>query len=92
MAYLLDTGILLRLIDRHDPRHAIVNAAAGLLGNRRQVLFITTQNIAEFCNVATRPVVNNGLGLAPNDPWTFSSMKSNRSAPHWRNRRLFTPN
>jgi predicted nucleic acid-binding protein len=66
MAYLLDTGILLRLIDRHDSSHAIVKTAVGLLGNQAEVLFITTQNMAEFCNVATRPVANNGLGLLPN--------------------------
>lgn len=67
MAYLLDTGILLRLVDKHDPRHATVNSAVGLLGNKGEVLFITTQNMAEFCNAATRPVANNGLGLAPHD-------------------------
>jgi predicted nucleic acid-binding protein len=65
MAYLLDTGILLRLVDKQDRRHAIVNTAVGLLGNSGDDLVITTQNIAEFCNVATRPVANNGLGLAP---------------------------
>jgi predicted nucleic acid-binding protein len=67
MAYLLDTGILLRLIDKQDPRHALVNAALGVLGNRGESLVITTQNLAEFCNVATRPVANNGLGMTPND-------------------------
>jgi predicted nucleic acid-binding protein len=65
MAYLLDTGILLRLVDKQDRQHAIVNTAVGLLGNRGDNLVITTQNMAEFCNVATRPVANNGLGLAP---------------------------
>jgi hypothetical protein len=45
MAYLLDTGILLRLVDKQDRRHAIVNTAVGLLGNRGDNLVITTQNM-----------------------------------------------
>jgi predicted nucleic acid-binding protein len=64
-AYLLDTGILLRLVDKRDPRHLAIEAAVGLLGDRGETLFIATQNLAEFCNVATRPIANNGLGLAP---------------------------
>jgi predicted nucleic acid-binding protein len=67
MSYLLDTGILLRLVDKRDARHASVNTAVGMLGNKGESLVITTQNAAEFCNVATRPIANFGLGLAPND-------------------------
>lgn len=67
MPYLLDTGILLRLVDKQDLRHATVNAAVGLLGNKGEVLFITTQNMAEFFNVATRPLASNGLALTPSD-------------------------
>lgn len=37
----------------------------GLLIRGREELYITTQNVAEFWNVATRPVANNGLALAP---------------------------
>jgi predicted nucleic acid-binding protein len=65
MSYLLDTGILLRVADRGDPQHTTVRAAVRTLINQGQVLHITTQNMAEFCNVATRPVANNGLGLTP---------------------------
>jgi predicted nucleic acid-binding protein len=65
MRYLLDTGILLRLANKQDAQHSLVRAAIRVLGNRQQDLFITTQNIAEFCNVATRPIVNNGFGLSP---------------------------
>jgi predicted nucleic acid-binding protein len=65
MAYLLDTGILLRLVDKQDRSHTLVKAAAGVLGNRGESLVIATQNVAEFCNVATRPIANNGLGLSP---------------------------
>lgn len=66
MTYLLDTGILLRLVDKQDRQHALVNAAVGLLGNRGESLVIATQNVAELCNVVTRPIANNGLGLTPN--------------------------
>ena len=65
MSFLLDSGILLRLADEHDPQHDLVETAVGILGNQREDLYITTQNIAEFWNVATRPAVNNGLGLPP---------------------------
>lgn len=65
MSYLLDTGILLRLVDRQDPLHPEVVSAVKALIDAKQPLFTTNQNIAEFCNVATRPVANNGLGLPP---------------------------
>lgn len=67
MSRLLDTGILLRLADKRDAQHDTVFRAVRLLIAAREVLFITTQDVAEFCNVATRPVTNNGLGLLPND-------------------------
>lgn len=63
MSYLLDTGILLRLVDDKDPQHSTVRLAVRELIRRRDDLMITTQNVAEFCNVATRPQVNNGLGI-----------------------------
>jgi predicted nucleic acid-binding protein len=65
MAYLLDSGIILRLVDTKDARHTEVRHAVRTLGDQGQELFIATQNIAEFCNVATRPILNNGLGLQP---------------------------
>jgi predicted nucleic acid-binding protein len=63
MAYRLDTGILLRLIDEPDPQHGIVCDAVDILVGRQVELFITIQNIAEFWNVATRPKANNGFEL-----------------------------
>jgi predicted nucleic acid-binding protein len=65
MAYLLDSGILLRIADRADSQHQIVRAAVVKLIARGEQLDITMQNVGEFCNVATRPVTNNGLALAP---------------------------
>jgi predicted nucleic acid-binding protein len=63
MPYLLDSGILLRLLDDRDPKRPIVQAATEELGRKGAELFITTQNIAELWNVATRPTANNGLAL-----------------------------
>ena len=63
MAYLLDTGILLRLVDETDGQHDVVKQAVSRLGDQREALYITTQNFAEFWNVATRPRTNNGLEL-----------------------------
>ena len=65
MAYLLDTGILLRIVDAKDARHSVVMQAVQRLISQRESLLIATQNVAEFCNVVTRPVANNGLGLPP---------------------------
>ena len=67
MSYLLDTGILLRVADRRDDQHETAFRAVQTLIRRGEELLITTQNVAEFCNVATRPVDNNGLGLPPAD-------------------------
>ena len=63
MATLLDTGILLRLLNENDPAHSAVEQALDTLIARQEDLLITTQNIAELWNVATRPTVNNGLAL-----------------------------
>jgi len=67
MPYLLDSGILLRLTDQRDAKHDEVQSSVRNLIGRGEDLLITTQNVAEFCSVATRPQVNNGLGLAPNE-------------------------
>ena len=61
--YLLDTGILLRLVSRLDPEHATVRDAVQLL-RRLPVQFVTCyQNLAEFWNVFTRPVTPNRTGF-----------------------------
>jgi predicted nucleic acid-binding protein len=65
MRYLIDTGILLRIIDEKDRRHQFVQSAFETLGSQRHDLYVTTQNIAELWNVATRPIANNGLNLSP---------------------------
>ncbi len=71
MAYLFDSGILLRLVDTKDVQHSLVRSAVRSIGNQGEYVFIATQNVAEFCNVATRPVANNGLGLSPAETLTL---------------------
>lgn len=62
--YLLDTGILLRLLDEDDPFHATVRRAVRLLRERRERLCTSFQNVCEFWNVSTRPKsARGGLGL-----------------------------
>jgi predicted nucleic acid-binding protein len=65
MVIVLDTGILLRLVDRNDPLHGSVRAAVRALKVRGDGLATTAQNIAEFWNVCTRPAsARGGLGLS----------------------------
>jgi predicted nucleic acid-binding protein len=65
MVVLLDSGILLRLVNRADPEHATVRAALRLLKQRGNVLVMATQNVAEFWNVCTRPAsARGGYGLS----------------------------
>lgn len=63
MSFLVDTNILLRIVESLHPHHDVaVGAVSRLLADDTPVYF-TLQNIAEFWNVATRPIDRNGLGL-----------------------------
>jgi predicted nucleic acid-binding protein len=65
MVVLLDTGILLRLVDRNDPLHATVRSAVRAVKVRGDVLAMAAQNVAEFWNVCTRPTsARGGLGVS----------------------------
>jgi predicted nucleic acid-binding protein len=55
MDLLLDTGVLLRLVNPSDPQHPAVRDAVRILYRRGDSLVTTPQNIAEFWNVSTRP-------------------------------------
>lgn len=67
MEYLVDTNILLRLVQRNDPLNPTITTAIKKLRNDGNILLITPQNCAEFWNVATRPATKNGFGLIPKD-------------------------
>jgi predicted nucleic acid-binding protein len=68
MRYLLDTGILLRVVNRADPLHASVRDAVRTLKAQGHATVAAPQNIAEFWNVCTRPsLARGGLGLTPDE-------------------------
>jgi predicted nucleic acid-binding protein len=62
--YLVDTNILLRLVQTQSPHHADAEKAVDKLLKRGDTLFITLQNASEFRNVCTRPLDKNGLGFS----------------------------
>ena len=62
MSVLIDTNVLLRSVQPSHPMHGpAVRTVATLIRDGEAVL-ITPQIVAEFWNVATRPVQLNGLG------------------------------
>jgi len=64
MKYLVDTNILLRLVQKNSPMHLDTQRAILMLKKQGDFLCIIPQNIIEFWAVATRPVDKNGLGLS----------------------------
>jgi predicted nucleic acid-binding protein len=60
---LLDTNILLRLLDPADPEYAVVRTAVDALAARHCEVCFVSQNLVEFWNVCTRPADKNGFGL-----------------------------
>lgn len=66
MAWLLDSGILLRYVQPRDPDYSVVRQAVRKLRARNERIVITVQNLAEFWTVCTRPAsARGGYGLAP---------------------------
>jgi predicted nucleic acid-binding protein len=64
MRYLLDTGILARLPHRADPLHQPIRSALRKLLAEQHSFVTSTQNIAEFWNLCTRPAsARGGFGL-----------------------------
>ncbi len=64
MKYLVDTNILLRLVQKNTPMHLDTQRAILTLKKQGDFLCIIPQNIIEFWAVATRPLDKNGLGLS----------------------------
>ncbi len=64
MPCLVDTNVLLRLLQRGDPDHFIVRYSLRTLRQRREVLCYTPQNLVEFWRGCTRPASANGFGLS----------------------------
>ncbi|MCX5984632.1 MAG: PIN domain-containing protein [Nostocales cyanobacterium LacPavin_0920_SED1_MAG_38_18] len=64
MKYLVDTNILLRLVQKNSPMHLDTQRAILTLKKQGNFLCVIPQNIIEFWAVATRPLDKNGLGLS----------------------------
>lgn len=62
--YFADTNILLRLLDKSDPFHLMVRQAVRILRAESEKIYTTSQNLAKFWNVCTRPAnARGGYGL-----------------------------
>src|SRR3954447_11328776 len=65
MHVLVDSGILLRLLEPTDPQHGVIRGAVRALQGRGDTLVTAAQNAAEFWNVCTRPATaRGGFGLS----------------------------
>ncbi len=68
MRCLLDTNVLLRLLQRNDPNYNSIRQAVRALLARGYELCSTPQNLVEFWNVSTRPATTRGgFGLTTAD-------------------------
>jgi predicted nucleic acid-binding protein len=64
MRYLVDSNVLLRLLQRNDPHHSTIRQAVRSLLARGDELCCAPQNIVELWNVSTRPAsARGGFGL-----------------------------
>jgi predicted nucleic acid-binding protein len=63
MQFLVDSNILLRLVNSGDPQYQLAWDATRKLHLRNDDLCVMPQNIYEFWSAGTRPIANNGLGL-----------------------------
>ncbi len=61
---LADTNILLRSLHPEHPRYEVAKEALKTLRLGGETLCIAPQNLVEFWAVATRPLNENGLGMA----------------------------
>jgi len=64
MIWLIDTNILLRLVQIADSQHLEAKNAVDKLLAQNFTLYILLQNVSEFWNVCTRPLDKNGFGFS----------------------------
>ncbi len=65
MRLLADTNVLLRAVNPNDPNYQEVRECLEILRMRGDELCYTSQSLAEFWNVSTRPVTaRSGYGLS----------------------------
>ncbi|HEY0796825.1 MAG TPA: PIN domain-containing protein [Acidisarcina sp.] len=63
-SYLVDSNVLLRLVQPDSPEHGVIRRSTELLWAQGANLFYTSQNLSEFWNVCTRPANRNGFGFS----------------------------
>ncbi len=63
-SYLVDTNILLRLVQPDSPEYGTIRQCTDRLWAGGADLYYTSQNLAEFWNVCTRPADRNGFGFS----------------------------
>ena len=64
MSYLVDTNVLLRSVQQTHPMQLDSTRSIELLIHHGEVVSVIPQNLIEFWAVATRPTLNNGLGMS----------------------------
>jgi predicted nucleic acid-binding protein len=64
MRYLVDSNVLLRLLQRNDPHHSTIRQAVRTLLSRGDELCCAPQNIVELWNVSTRPATARGASAS----------------------------
>jgi len=62
--FLLDSNVLVHLTNQDSPEHATVVRCLDTLWGKELDLTYTSQNLAEFWNVCTRPSDRNGFGVS----------------------------
>lgn len=67
MRILCDTNLLVRSVNQNDPDHQLALDCLAKLRTAGHSLVLVPQCLYEFYAVATRPAINNGLGITPQD-------------------------
>ena len=65
MNVLVDTNVILRAMQRGHPQQLSARRAVATISKEGNRPCITSQNLFETWTVVTRPIENNGFGLAP---------------------------
>jgi predicted nucleic acid-binding protein len=64
MAYLVDTNVLARWLEKGSAQNAVARDSLKKLRRRGEDLYVTAQNLIELYVVATRAPAQNGLGMS----------------------------
>lgn len=67
MSYLVDTNVILRSVQKTHPMQLDSSRSFELLIHRGEIVSVIPQNLIEFWAVATRPPLNNGLGMSADE-------------------------